>query len=346
VEHLLAALPEAAPDVDVVPYVLSRRARAQAAELPAGTRFLSVPAGVAVRLWGVVDRPSIDRELGDVDVVHGTNFVVPPTRRPSTVTIHDTWCLTHPADCARAVRPFDRAVRRALGRGAWAHVSTEAVATEVRARYRTDRIAVVPFGVPPLGASGPLPDAVGERYILSLNTQDRRKRQAHLVGTFRSVAATEPGVQLVFAGAAGDATESIERAIAALPVDAGARVVRLGPVDDATRAALVRGATVVAYTSADEGFGFPVLEAMVAGVPVVATRVGGIAEVAGDAALLVEVDDDPGPLADALRTVLDDKRTRDLLGERGRARARTFSWTRHAAGMAGLWARAAERARA
>ena len=46
---------------------------------------------------------------------------------------------------------------------------------------------------------------------------------------------------------------------------------RLGWVDDAGRAALVREAAVFAYPSLYEGFGLPPVEAMAAGTPVVAT---------------------------------------------------------------------------
>ena len=68
VDQLLAALPDAAPDIEVVPYVLSRSARARAGDLPAGTRFLPVPAGIAVTAWGWVDLPRVDKVLADVDV--------------------------------------------------------------------------------------------------------------------------------------------------------------------------------------------------------------------------------------------------------------------------------------
>jgi glycosyltransferase involved in cell wall biosynthesis len=107
---------------------------------------------------------------------------------------------------------------------------------------------------------------------------------------------------------------------------------------------LLRGATILAYPSADEGFGFPVLEAMAAGIPVVASSVGGIPEVAGDAALLVPVDDDPTALVDALRRALTDETLRAELRRAGGARVERYSWTTHAEGMAALWRRAAEAA--
>jgi glycosyltransferase involved in cell wall biosynthesis len=337
VEHLLASLPDAAPDVEVVPYVLSRRGRRRAVELFPGARSLPLPAGLAIRLWGRYDRPRVDRSLGAVDVVHGTNFVVPPTRRPASVTVHDTFCLEHPDDCDPNVRPFDDAVRRAVQRGAWLHVSTEAIEHEVRTRYGAERVARIPFGIPPVPTPSALPPRVHVPYVLAISTIEHRKRHAHLVRAFASVATSEPELQLVIAGADGNATDAVAEAIRALPADAARRVVLVGRVDEGTRSALLREATALAYPSADEGFGFPVLEAMAVGVPVVASRVGGIPEVAGDAAVLVPVDDDPAPLAEALRSVIGDGALRARLRREGRTRAEGFSWYDHASGMAALW---------
>ena len=66
---------------------------------------------------------------------------------------------------------------------------------------------------------------------------------------------------------------------------------RLGYVSDGQRRDLLAGAAALAYPSRYEGFGFPPLEAMAAGVPVVAARSGAIPEVVGDAAVLVDPDD-------------------------------------------------------
>jgi glycosyltransferase involved in cell wall biosynthesis len=344
VEHLLAALPSAAPEIEVVPYVLSRRARKEAESLPFNTRYLRVPAGIALRAWSRSDLPRVDGDLDDVDVVHGTNFVVPPTRKPSTVTVHDTFCLVHPGECDPNVRLFEPVLRRAVRRGVWVHVSTRSIEFQMMSLFGAERVGRVPFGVPPIARTGALPPSVTSRYILAISTLDKRKRHEHLVRAFRSVAPWDPDLQLVIAGADGNAKDDVVRAVRALPEDVARRVVLVGRVDESTRAALVRKATVLAYPSADEGFGFPVLEAMAVGVPVVASRVGGIPEVAGGSALLVPVEDDPGALVDALRRVITDGGLRARLRRRGRARAEAFSWERHARGMAELWRRAAEAA--
>ena len=60
----------------------------------------------------------------------------------------------------------------------------------------------------------------------------------------------------------------------ACPPPCATRVVLAGGVSDAGRRALLENATLLAYPSIYEGFGFPVLEAMTAGVPVVAARAG------------------------------------------------------------------------
>ena len=92
------------------------------------------------------------------------------------------------------------------------------------------------------------------------------------------------------------------------------------------RADLLAGASVLAFPSHYEGFGFPPLEAMAAGIPVVATRAGAVPEVVGDAARLVDPDD-ADALADALHGVLTDDATRRDLVARGRARHDRFSWS-------------------
>lgn len=87
---------------------------------------------------------------------------------------------------------------------------------------------------------------------------------------------------------------------------------------------LVRGARAVTFPSLYEGFGLPVLEAMLLGTPVLTTREGSLAEVAGDAALFVDAYD-VGSIAAGLRRLATDDALCADLRERGRAQAEQFS---------------------
>jgi glycosyltransferase involved in cell wall biosynthesis len=87
---------------------------------------------------------------------------------------------------------------------------------------------------------------------------------------------------------------------------------------------------MAAPSTAEQGLGYAVLEAMCAAVPVVASRCGGPAEciVHGESGLLVPMGDVPA-LAEALTSVLVDARLREKLAEGARHRSAMFSVARH-----------------
>ena len=110
-----------------------------------------------------------------------------------------------------------------------------------------------------------------------------------------------------------------------------------GFVPDADRSDLVAGATVFAYPSVYEGFGFPPLEAMQCGIPVVAGDAGALPEVLGDAALFVEPTDvDALAAAVAVLADPDDAARPDRIA-RGRARAARYDWATTAERMVALY---------
>ncbi|MEX2090892.1 MAG: glycosyltransferase family 1 protein [Candidatus Paceibacterota bacterium] len=84
-------------------------------------------------------------------------------------------------------------------------------------------------------------------------------------------------------------------------------------------------ASVFAYTSFFEGFGFPPLEAMACGTPVIVSNNSSLPEVVGDAGILV----DPYNVVDisnAVKTVMEDIDLRNILVGRGYDRVKMFDW--------------------
>jgi glycosyltransferase involved in cell wall biosynthesis len=330
-------------DVELSPYLISGRATPQP-----GHRRLPMPGIVASHVWSRSDRPLADRWLGDVDLVHGTNYVAPPSRRPSIVSVYDCWFLRHTDAATPIVRRAGRTLRRAVERGAWVHTTSHATADEARALLDTERVEVVLLGPPdadPAPAQTPagLTELAGRRFVVAIGTEERRKDLPLLLTAFEHIAADLTDVALVLAGAPGDDADRVTAAIEELPEPIRARVHRLGPVDAPSKAWLLRHATVLAYPSLDEGFGFPILEANAAGTPVVAMAVGSIPEVAGEAAVLVDDPERrPTEFATALANTLDGGRLG--LIEAGYRNLRRFDWAVTADQLVGLYRRALEAA--
>ena len=341
---------EAAPPL--VPYTLSLRARTMRPDVPVDTRFVPWPARALLRSWARSDVPRIDRWLQPAAVVHATNYLAPPSRLPTLVSVYDCSFVRYPELCTPEVRALVPLVRRSIARGATVHTGSEFVATEIEELFgpglrSSGRLVVIPLGVPRLGDEARMPPDLAEAiggspFVLAIATLEPRKNIPHLVSAFGLLAADHPDLRLVIAGRDGPARPAVDDAIARLSAKAGDRVVLAGHVDDAGRRALLEAASVLAYPSIYEGFGFPLLEAMTADVPVVAARAGSIPEVAGDAALLVEATDDQG-LATALDRVLTDETVRSELVARGRDRLGAFSWQVTARALAACYRKLAER---
>jgi glycosyltransferase involved in cell wall biosynthesis len=332
-----------APDVDVSAFAVSwRRRHGIAGLVPPGvsTRQRPMPARPLHKVWGRMSRPPIEWFIGRHDVVHGSNFVVPPTAHAArVVTVHDLTVLLYPELCDPPTLQYPSLIRRAAAEGAWVHTPSRFVADQVVAELWIDpeRVRAVHHGIPLSAAdaadrtgrsTAPPPLSLPEgchRYVLAIGTIEPRKDYPLLISAFAPVASAHPDVALVVVGSDGWGAEAFSAAVAASPVRS--RIVRPGYVGDRALHAVLGGAAALAYPSIYEGFGFPPLQAMAAGVPVVATAAGAVPEVVGDGALLVDPGDRDG-LAGAISQVLDGGTAIEDLVARGMRRSEAFSWDR------------------
>ncbi|MBC7449666.1 MAG: glycosyltransferase, partial [Hymenobacteraceae bacterium] len=135
-------------------------------------------------------------------------------------------------------------------------------------------------------------------------------------------------------GAGAEAT-ALAALVAADPALAG-RVRLRGHVSDAELAEALATATVLVYPSTAEGFGIPILEALLAGLPVVASAASSLPEAGGPAARYCPPHD-PAAWAATLRLVFTNPTERARMRAAGYAHAVRFAPTRIAAEWATLY---------
>jgi glycosyltransferase involved in cell wall biosynthesis len=296
VAGLVGALRER-DDVEVVPIALTWRGRRGA-----GAHHRPIPARLIQGVWSRLDLFPITRWSGQVDVVHGTNYVVGPPSSgprpaPRIVTVHDLATVKTPELCHRDTLIFPHLVRRAVQSGAFVQTDTQTVADEVVDWLQIDRhrVRAIYPGVPTLGAgdvTGVDPRLSNRPFVLTLGTEEPRKGLLRVVSLLPSLLQARPDIVWAHAGGKGWGSDELTAALAQLAPEQRASVVRLGRVTDSQRAWLLRHAEVFLYPSLDEGFGFPPLEALSVGTSVVAHRLPVLREVldATDAALVDTAD--------------------------------------------------------
>jgi glycosyltransferase involved in cell wall biosynthesis len=315
--------------------------------LPAGVRpaGLRVPARFLQQAWARVDVPTMPMLRAAADVVHGTNFVLPPPGRgrAGVVTVHDLAYLRFPDTVSPASARYRILVPRGLQRAGLVITPTEAVAEEVRAEYGlpAERVRAIAHGVEPAwfeAGTGPDPRQrhpdLPERYLLFVGALEPRKDIATLLRALRMLRRDDPTTPpLVLVGPAGWGP-----ALDTAGLSTG-DVRLLGYLDAARLRPVLAHATALCYPSLYEGFGLPPLESLAAGVPVVASDIAAVREVVGPltgagpkggaAVRLVPVGDAEA-LAQAMAETVRDRDAGRHDPEPGRAHAISFTWERAA----------------
>jgi glycosyltransferase involved in cell wall biosynthesis len=141
-------------EVEVSAFAISwRRRHLLGRQLPEGVRLVgrAMPARPLQMTWRHSNFPDLSWFVGDTEVVHGTNFVVPPARRAARiVTVHDLTIVRYPEMCEPETLRFPALVRRAVAEGAWVHTPSQFVADEVVDTFAVDpdRVRAVHHGAP------------------------------------------------------------------------------------------------------------------------------------------------------------------------------------------------------
>jgi glycosyltransferase involved in cell wall biosynthesis len=243
-------------------------------------------------------------------VLHCTTFRAPLSAPlPVIVTVHDLAIVRRPELFTAWTRLYARTfllpvLRRATRVLAVSEFTKHEVVELVGVPEERIDVAYNAASPTVFNPDGPVADG---DYVLAVGTLEPRKNLARL-----AEATGRLGLELRIAGARGWGSVEI----------GGAHVHWLGRPSDDELATQLRGALCLAYPSLLEGFGIPVLEAMLCGTPVVTSAASAMEEVAGDAAELVDPRDVESIAAGIERAL----GRRDELRAAGLARAQRYTW--------------------
>jgi glycosyltransferase involved in cell wall biosynthesis len=286
-------------------------------------------------VWEQTVLPVALRRLG-IDLLHAPAYVAPLVLPcPSVVTFHDLSFYLLPDAFNRQNRIYLRTLSRLTAKRARRVIAvSEATRQDLVHLLDVDptRIDVVYNGVDerfrPEANSERLARfrrerGLPEQFILYLGTLEPRKNIPTLLRAYAAARQRGLTAPLVLAGGRGWRDQTIEPLIEELGMTGAVRLVGFVPMDE--QVLWYNAATLFAFPSRYEGFGFPVLEAMACGTPVVASNRSALPEVVGDAGVLVDPDE-PEALAEVLVSVVHDDAWREDLARRGRQRAEQFTW--------------------
>lgn len=233
-------------------------------------------------------------EKAGTQIVHGTKHLVPRTSLPTVLTVHDVMTITRAHESSFAKRLF-------LPRQYWTSLdqATGLVAASEATRDRLrdlnpawdEKTVVAPNGLSeklvetqPRAVTG----LVDTRFALVVGDLAPRKNVRMLLDLWPEVARTAADFRVVVLGHPGP--QSAETTTRLAELEAAGVAVWLRGADDASLRWCYEHATVVLFPTLEEGFGFPLLEALTFHAPVIASTDPALVEVANGSELVVHLD--------------------------------------------------------
>ncbi len=290
-------------------------------------KILPIPPSLANLFWNKLHILPIEKLIGQIDLVHTSDWAEPPAQANKVTTVHDLAPFLYPNLFPRDLLRDIVSVHKA--KLAWVReeskriiVPTEATKTDlVNLGYDSQKIRVINEAPDPIFS--PQSDqtiklvtqklGIHGRYILCVGI-DPRKNTERIIKAFEQATAGHD-VKLVLVGTPKYVNFKAARNVRAL-----------GQVNNLELSALYSGAITLAYPSMYEGFGLPILEAMACGCPVITSNLSSMSEISGGAALLV----DPTS-TESIKSAMEKMvRGGKIYKDKGLKHVKNFSWQKAA----------------
>ncbi len=278
-------------------------------------------------IWNSLHVLPVEKLIGQVDIIHTSDWTEPPSRLPKVTTVHDLIPFKFPQTTTESIRNTHKK------RLAWVMRESEKIIAVSQStkedlvsilKIPEDKIVVIPEGVEEryCPQSIDIQEIIKKRYkvnenfIFTLSTLEPRKNQAKLIKAFKIVKETYPNLQLIIGGRTGwgDIPETIEGV--SMP----------GYIPDSDLPGLYSGCQAFVLPSIYEGFGLSPLQAMACGAPVAVSDISSLPEVVGGAGVLF----DPESVESIAAGIIEAIQNRSKLKEKSLAQASKFTWEKTA----------------
>jgi glycosyltransferase involved in cell wall biosynthesis len=267
--------------------------------------------------------------LKRIDGVYLSPFYVMPAgwSGPAVITLHDVLPIEPGYEFGWRSRLFFQAAMHSARRARFVITSSAYGREQIlrRTRIAPDRVRVIAPGIPSSTHRGDAmrpPAAPAGPFALVVGINKPHKNLATLARAW-ALLGERPPLALVGAGPRERRFPSLED----LAAQEGARSVHvLGRVAAAELAWLYSNASLVLFPSRHEGFGFPLLEAMAAGLPSIASDIPSLRELGGEGVIFVDACDDKA-WATAIMHLAANLEARERLGSAARERSTSFDYS-------------------
>lgn len=322
----------------------SLKDRFSSAKIPlfAKKRFRDFPFPVALVnfFWYRLCWPPLDYFfLTKLDLSHSPTPLILPTNGKKIVTVYDLFFVDFPHIADKETREiFFPRIKESLHAADGIVTISHFTKKRLMEKFAVDKnkVKVVYLGInhkywDDVSSDGLAKTesryALPSSFILFVGAIEPRKNILNLIKAFKIIHKNHKRVHLLLVGRKGEEYKKVKKEIKRQSLES--RVKMLGYVPEVDLKNLYRLASVLVFPSFCEGFGLPLLEAMVSGLPLVTSRTSAITEIAQDAGLYFSPED-PEEIADKTLLALKDESLCNTLIQRGKKRALDFNWEKTA----------------
>jgi glycosyltransferase involved in cell wall biosynthesis len=235
-----------------------------------------------------------------------------PKNLPVILTIHDLTPILFPEFFSLAERAyFWFTLRHAVKRANHIIAISNYTRYCLKKRFpQLNKVSVIYHGTPKLNYNSETYIDIPKPYIFYVGNKRGHKNYKRVIEAYKILRNRLPNYHLILLGIEGKTSD---------------RIIFLKDVSEKQKAYLYKNAVLFVFPSLNEGFGFPILEAMQFGIPVITSHLSSVPEVTGNATYFVNpfgVDE----IAEGMYKILTNHNLRKELMEKGAQRSKFFSW--------------------